>query len=76
MSAPDTNRDVIVRYIHDQGTINPSADDNWRFAPAEGTSAIFETGPKAKDYARMVRGVTIEPTGEEKDGFAVYRIRL
>ncbi|TFF19096.1 bifunctional 2',3'-cyclic-nucleotide 2'-phosphodiesterase/3'-nucleotidase [Jiella endophytica] len=74
--APDANRDVIVRYIHDQGTINPSADANWRFAPAKGTSATFETGPKAKQYAASVKGATIEPTGREENGFALYRIRL
>ena len=74
--APDANRDVIVRYIHDQGTINPSADANWRFAPAKGTSATFATGPKAKQYANSVKGVTIEPTGDEENGFAVYRITL
>ncbi|MBP0617830.1 bifunctional 2',3'-cyclic-nucleotide 2'-phosphodiesterase/3'-nucleotidase [Jiella mangrovi] len=74
--APDANRDVIVRYIHEQGTINPSADANWRFAPAKGTSAVFETGPKAKQYIASVKGVSIEPTGGEKDGFALYRISL
>ncbi|RUM98759.1 bifunctional 2',3'-cyclic-nucleotide 2'-phosphodiesterase/3'-nucleotidase [Pseudaminobacter arsenicus] len=74
--APDTNRDVIVRYIIDQGTINPAADDNWTFAPLEGTTVIFETGPKAKEFIASVKSVKIEPAGEGADGFAKYRIML
>jgi 2',3'-cyclic-nucleotide 2'-phosphodiesterase/3'-nucleotidase len=73
---PDTNRDVIVRYIVDQGTISPSADGNWTFKELEGTSVVFDTGPKAKQYAGDVKGVTIEEAGEGDDGFARFRITL
>ena len=73
---PDTNRDVIVRYIVDQGTISPRADANWTFAPIEGASVIFATGPRAADYVEDVKGVSIAPAGEGPDGFALFRITL
>ncbi|MET3599377.1 bifunctional 2',3'-cyclic-nucleotide 2'-phosphodiesterase/3'-nucleotidase [Martelella mangrovi] len=73
---PDTNRDVIVRYIVDQGTINPSADFNWTFAPMPGTTAVFETGPRAAEYIADVKGAKIETAGDGENGFALYRIVL
>ncbi len=73
---PDTNRDVIVRYIVEEGTINPRADANWTFKPLPGTSVLFDTGPKAAGYADSVPGVSIEPAGDGPDGFARFRIRL
>ncbi|MEX0317223.1 MAG: bifunctional 2',3'-cyclic-nucleotide 2'-phosphodiesterase/3'-nucleotidase [Ruegeria sp.] len=73
---PDTNRDVIVRYIVEQGTINPRADSNWRFAPLDGTSVLFDTGPKAEDYLDQLEGMLIERAGDGPDGFARFRITL
>lgn len=74
--APDTNRDVIVRYIIEQGTIEPSADANWSFAPMPDTEVLFETGPKATDYVDDVKGANIAPAGDGADGFALFRLKL
>ena len=73
---PDTNRDIIVRYIVEQGTINPAADANWHFKALPGTSVLFDTGPKAVDHLGDVKAVTIEPAGDGPDGFARFRIAL
>lgn len=73
---PDTNRDILVRYIHDKGTVSPSADGNWGFAAMPGTTVLFDTGPKAKALISAVKGVDIEAAGEGANGFGRYRIAL
>ncbi len=73
---PDTNRDIIVRFIVEEGTINPTADANWHFTALPGTSVLFDTGPKAANYLGDVKAVAIEPAGDGPDGFARFRIAL
>jgi 2',3'-cyclic-nucleotide 2'-phosphodiesterase/3'-nucleotidase len=73
---PDTNRDIIVRYIVDQGTVDPKADNNWTFAPLPDTTVVFETGPKAIDHIQDLTSIQVEPAGDGADGFSQFRISL
>lgn len=73
---PDTNRDILVRYIVEQGTVDPKADDNWTFTPLGGTTVTFETGPQALTHMHALDSLEIELAGPADNGFASFRIFL
>ena len=76
IEAPDTNRDVLVRYIVEQKVINPSADANWNFVPwPETANVTFVSGPAAAKAA-MPKGVKVTPAGDAPDGFAKYKLAV
>lgn len=74
LEAPDTNRDAIIRYILELGTIDPMADDNWRFAKTTGSAKlVVETGPGAKPYLKPERFAELGTTPE---GFLKLELKL
>lgn len=74
LEAPDLNRDVIVRYILDKKTIEPSADGNWALLPPPvGTNVTFVTSPAAASHAPP--GLAAAPVGDAGEGFAKWRLK-
>lgn len=65
-------RDILRDHIEAQGTIDPRGPASWRFAPMEGATAIFDTGPGGDPS--VVEGV--EPAGDGADGFCRFRLPL
>ncbi|SEH43278.1 2',3'-cyclic-nucleotide 2'-phosphodiesterase / 3'-nucleotidase [Halobacillus karajensis] len=75
IESPDENRQVLVNYIRENGTINPQADGNWSFAPIEGDVTLtFESSPEGQGYAEEEEKVTYLET--QSNGFAQYAVEL
>jgi 2',3'-cyclic-nucleotide 2'-phosphodiesterase / 3'-nucleotidase len=75
IEAPDTNRDVIVRYFVERKTIDPSADGNWRFAKLPASVNItFLSSPNAAKA--IPKGLGITPVGNTPEGFGKFRLDL
>lgn len=68
------NREAIVDYIIDKGTINVTPDNNWKFTafPAN-TNVMFLTADVAKNY--IPKDSNIEYIGEDKNGFGKFRLK-
>ncbi len=75
IDSPDENRQVIIDYILDQKTINPSADGNWSFAPVTTKGKVtFESSPNAQKYLDKLPQIKYVSTLDT--GFAKYTIDL
>lgn len=73
MAAPDESRQVVIDYVRTNGTINPSADGNWSFAPFGQAKVTFESSPDAKDV--LAGNQQISYLSSAADGFAKYSLK-
>jgi 2',3'-cyclic-nucleotide 2'-phosphodiesterase/3'-nucleotidase len=75
LEAPDSNRDVMVRYIIETRHVEPKSDGNWRFTPwPPEVVATFSTSPAAARAAAPA-SVTLTPMGAAPGGFIKYRVQ-
>ena len=76
ISAPDTNRDALVRYVREERLLTPPDRASWRFRPIEDASALFETGPGARAHADAATAAGLEFVGPGENGFERWRKRF
>lgn len=73
IASPDENRQVIIDYIRDNGTINPTADNNWSLAPFGDAKVTFVSSPSAQSLTAS--SATMSFAGTQEDGFAKYTLK-
>ena len=74
LEVSESIRDVLTLYIARSGHIAPVARPVWRFAPAPGTSVLFDSAPAAAEALHDLSGVRIESTGATPEGFVRFRL--
>jgi 2',3'-cyclic-nucleotide 2'-phosphodiesterase/3'-nucleotidase len=75
IDAPDSNRDILAKYIFDLKKLDPTADGNWSFAPIEGDVFVtFSSSLEAQQF--LSPDSSIEHIGRNDNGSGKYRMRF
>ena len=74
--APDSNRDVLVKYIVENKVVEPKPDGNWRFAPWPETTVVTFLSAPAAATTPPPPGIVVESMGPAPGGFTMYRLKL
>lgn len=75
IDSPDENRQVVINYLSEMKTVNPSADKNWSIAPInKKVNVVFNSSPNAKTFADQSEN--IKYVGDSQNGFAKYQLNV
>jgi 2',3'-cyclic-nucleotide 2'-phosphodiesterase/3'-nucleotidase len=75
LDAPDTNRDVLARYIAEQGTITPTVSGTWRLTANGATPTVsFEASLAAQAHLAAHPGIRM--AGDLGNGFGRFEMPI
>ncbi|MCR8844320.1 bifunctional 2',3'-cyclic-nucleotide 2'-phosphodiesterase/3'-nucleotidase [Paenibacillus sp. SC116] len=75
IDSQEETRQVVINYILEKKTINPTADKNWSFVPLKNKANVtFVTSPNAKEFAKKQPHMKYKSTLDT--GFAKFSIDL
>ncbi len=75
LRSPDTNRQVLTKYIRHLGIVNPVPDRNWKFKTFETKGkVVFATSPKA--LKALQKDARFSFLRIDEKGFAIFALNL
>jgi 2',3'-cyclic-nucleotide 2'-phosphodiesterase/3'-nucleotidase/5'-nucleotidase len=75
IDSPYENRQILMDYITTQGTVTPTADNNWKIAPIGGKATItFNSSPVATTYLGQTPNVKDLGVSTTKPGYQTYQL--
>ena len=69
------NREIIMNYIEEKGTINPEPDYNWNISPFDPAEDVtFRSHPEVMDYVEKYDIPNITFVETDENGMGVYKL--
>lgn len=71
------NREIIMNYIEENGTINPEPDYNWNISSFDAAGDVtFRSHPEAMDYIEKYEIPNISFVETDENGMGVYKLNV
>ncbi|MFN2341233.1 MAG: bifunctional 2',3'-cyclic-nucleotide 2'-phosphodiesterase/3'-nucleotidase [Halanaerobium sp.] len=71
----EVNREIIMNYIEELGTINPEPDYNWHISPFDPAGEVtFRSHPEAMAYVEKYQIPNISFIEFDENGMGIYRL--
>lgn len=76
VSDETVTRDIVRRYVANMARVHSHTNGSLRFVPMPDTSAVFETGPAARQYLAEIAQFNPQARGLTRSGFLRLKLDL